>query len=148
MIHRDIKPENLLLDYNDQVKISDFGWAAHSNTKRRRTFCGTLDYIPPEMCAKETYNEMVDVWGLGVLCYEFLCGKAPFYAEKKRETMRRIGRVEFEYPSFISREAQHFIGSLLRKDPNNRITLKDVFNHSWIRKNFVPSPEQEDAFSE
>lgn len=148
VIHRDIKPENLLLDLDDQIKISDFGWAAHTKSKRRKTFCGTLDYIPPEMCAKETYSEMVDIWGLGVLCYEFLCGKAPFYAEKQKETMSRIGRVEFEIPNTISPEARSFISAILRKDPNSRLNLRDVFTHPWIRAHFTPTPEQSAVFDD
>jgi len=78
IIHRDIKPENLLLGLNGDLKIGDFGWSVHAPGNRRKTFCGTLDYLPPEMVEGREYDERVDYWSLGVLCYEFLCGVAPF----------------------------------------------------------------------
>ena len=76
VIHRDIKPENLLLDDQDNLKIADFGWSTVSKNKRR-TFCGTLDYLAPEMLT-DTYDARVDVWSLGVLMYECLVGKPPY----------------------------------------------------------------------
>merc|ERR1719163_2427432 len=78
VIHRDIKPENILIGINETLKIADFGWAVHAPTSRRETFCGTLDYLPPEMVHNKRYTQRVDVWGLGVLLYEFLVGRPPF----------------------------------------------------------------------
>ena len=78
VIHRDIKPENLLLGLNGELKIADFGWSVHAPSLRRETFCGTLDYLPPEMVEVKGYDEKVDLWSLGVLCYEFLVGEPPF----------------------------------------------------------------------
>ena len=77
-MHRDIKPENLLLGLSGEVKIGDFGWSVHAPSDRRTTMCGTLDYLPPEMVEGRTHNKLVDNWALGVLCYEFVCGAAPF----------------------------------------------------------------------
>jgi aurora kinase A len=74
VIHRDLKPENLLLGFNGQVKISDFGWSVHAPSSRRNTLCGTLDYLPPEMIEGKEHDKSVDVWSLGILCYEFLVG--------------------------------------------------------------------------
>ena len=74
IIHRDIKPENLLMGYNNEIKIADFGWSIHAPTSRRNTLCGTLDYLPPEMVENKDHDETVDVWTLGVLLYEFLTG--------------------------------------------------------------------------
>ncbi|CAG8629762.1 4027_t:CDS:2 [Racocetra persica] len=70
IIHRDIKPENLLIDLNDEIKIRDFGW--------RKTFCGILDYLPPEMIEGKEYDEKIDIWSLGVLCYELLTSTVTF----------------------------------------------------------------------
>jgi serine/threonine protein kinase len=78
VIHRDIKPENLLLGIDGELKIGDFGWSVHAPGNRRKTLCGTLDYLPPEMVEGRDHTERVDHWALGVLCYEFLVGKPPF----------------------------------------------------------------------
>ena len=87
VMHRDIKPENLLLTnvplniflliFKGVVKIADFGWSIHAPTSRRKTLCGTIDYIPPEIVTKKDYDNKVDLWTLGVLTYELLCGKHP-----------------------------------------------------------------------
>lgn len=78
VIHRDIKPENLLLGINGELKIADFGWSVHAPGSRRKTLCGTLDYLPPEMVEGREHSEKVDHWALGVLTYEFICGAPPF----------------------------------------------------------------------
>merc|ERR1719483_761011 len=100
VIHRDIKPENLLLDIKGDLKIADFGWSVHAPTSRRATMCGTLDYLPPEMIEGKLHNEMVDLWSLGVLTYEFLVGKPPFEAENNNETYRRICKVDLRFPPY------------------------------------------------
>lgn len=74
VIHRDIKPENLLLGSNAELKSTDFGWSAHAPSSRRTTLCGTVDYGPPDMIEGRMHDEKVDLWSLGVLCYEFLVG--------------------------------------------------------------------------
>lgn len=78
VIHRDIKPENLLIGINGELKIGDFGWSVHAPGNRRKTLCGTLDYLPPEMVEGRPHNEKVDYWALGVLTYEFVSGFPPF----------------------------------------------------------------------
>lgn len=111
IIHRDIKPENILVGIHDEIKISDFGWSVHAPNKRRATLCGTLDYLPPEMIksgSNNTYDEKVDLWSLGVLTYEFLCGEAPF-EDTPVMTHRRIARAEMTIPAFVSPEARDLI---------------------------------------
>ncbi|KAK3726845.1 hypothetical protein QZH41_016724 [Actinostola sp. cb2023] len=81
VIHRDIKPENLLLNSLGDIKIADFGWSVHAPSSKRSTLCGTLDYLPPEMVEGKMHDEKVDLWSLGILCYEFLVGKPPFEAD-------------------------------------------------------------------
>ncbi|EYC11634.1 hypothetical protein Y032_0050g2015 [Ancylostoma ceylanicum] len=95
VIHRDIKPENLLIGDEGQLKIADFGWSVHAPTKKRLTMCGTLDYLPPEMVAGEEHRELVDVWSLGVLCYEFLVGTPPFEHDDTSHTYSAIRNVWF-----------------------------------------------------
>jgi len=79
--HRDIKPENLLLGADGRVKLSDFGWAIHAPppTDRRSTLCGTPEYVAPEMLLEKDYGAAVDRWSLGVLAYELVVGKTPFF---------------------------------------------------------------------
>lgn len=66
VIHRDIKPENLLLTFNDNILVSDFGWSVHAPSLKRKTMCGTLDYLSPEMVENESYTIHVDQWCLGM----------------------------------------------------------------------------------
>lgn len=112
VIHRDIKPENILMGIHGEIKISDFGWSVHAPNNRRRTMCGTLDYLPPEMIKSGSsdnyYSEKVDLWSLGVLTYEFLVGEAPF-EDTPMMTQRRIARGEMTVPSFVSAEAKDLI---------------------------------------
>ena len=76
---------------------------------RRGTLCGTLDYLPPEMIEGKMHDEKVDLWSLGVLCYEFLVGKPPFEAQGNTETYRRISSVDLRFPGFMSDDAKDLI---------------------------------------
>ncbi|KAG8991361.1 spindle assembly checkpoint kinase [Tulasnella sp. JGI-2019a] len=134
VIHRDIKPENLLLGVNGELKIGDFGWSVHAPSGHRGTFCGTLDYLPPEMVEGKTHNEKVDHWALGVLAYEFCCGRPPFEEKDEKATYRAILRVKYRFPDLISEDARDLIRQLLVYDPNKRIPLADVQTHPWILK--------------
>jgi len=134
VIHRDIKPENLLLGSNGIIKISDFGWSVHAPSSRRETMCGTLDYLPPEMVERRTHDEKVDIWSLGVLCYEFLDGDPPFESEGQQATFDRITSVSYKFPVHFSPEACDLIRKLLKKVPEHRLPLKLVPKHHWIQK--------------
>ncbi|OAQ70401.1 serine/threonine-protein kinase Eg2 [Pochonia chlamydosporia 170] len=140
VIHRDIKPENILMGIHGEIKISDFGWSVHAPNNRRKTMCGTLDYLPPEMIkpgsSDNYYNEKVDLWSLGVLTYEFLVGEAPF-EDTPVMTQRRIQRADMSIPSFVSSEAADLIKRLLVLDPEKRISLEQVQVHPWILKHCV-----------
>lgn len=110
VIHRDIKPENLLLGLKGELKIADFGWSVHAPNTRRKTLCGTLDYLPPEMVEGKEHGEGVDLWSLGVLCYEFLVGQPPFEDQAGyRATYKRIATVDLKIPESVSPEAANLI---------------------------------------
>lgn len=132
VIHRDIKPENLLLGNNGELKIADFGWSVHEPNSARTTICGTLDYLPPEMVLNKPHTKHVDLWSLGVLCYELLAGEPPFQAKEYDTTYRKITKLELKIPDTISMPAQHLIKKLLVVNPENRLPLDKVVVHPWI----------------
>ncbi|XP_065843857.1 aurora kinase C-like [Oscarella lobularis] len=134
VIHRDIKPENLLLGYHGELKIADFGWSVHS-TSRRTTMCGTLDYLPPEMIEGKRHDEKVDLWCVGILCYELLVGQPPFETESHTETYRRICRVDIRFPVHVAPGPRDLILRLLRHNPQERLSLDRVLKHPWIQEN-------------
>ncbi|XP_051270364.1 aurora kinase A [Dicentrarchus labrax] len=142
VIHRDIKPENLLLGANGELKIADFGWSVHTPSSRRSTLCGTLDYLPPEMIEGKTHDEKVDLWSLGVLCYEFLVGKPPFEAKTHEETYRRISRVEYTYPAQAntSAGAKDLVARLLKHNPMHRLPIQGVLSHPWVVESSSKKP--------
>jgi serine/threonine protein kinase len=138
VIHRDIKPENLLLSKDGDIKIADFGWAVHTPLgNRRTTLCGTLDYLPPEMIEGREHDQMVDVWSLGVLMFEFLTGSPPFMSASYEKTYKKITKVQINWPErlSISAEARDLINKLLVKDASNRISLENVLKHPFITQN-------------
>jgi len=133
VIHRDIKPENLLLGIHGEVKIADFGWSVHAPSSRRKTLCGTPDYLSPEMIKGKEHNHAVDIWALGILLYEFIVGSPPFEADEIKETYRRIVHAKVTFPDFVSPSARDLINKMLRKNPAKRIDLSKVKAHPWIR---------------
>ncbi|KAK4871941.1 hypothetical protein RN001_016065 [Aquatica leii] len=135
VIHRDLKPENLLLSITDDIKLGDFGWSVHTPSSSRKTMCGTVDYLPPEMVQGKIYGTHVDNWCLGILCYEFLVGKPPFESRSNEETYARIENVDINYPCHVPAGAIDLISKLLRKTSEERITLSDVMEHPWIIHN-------------
>ncbi|TPX65608.1 hypothetical protein CcCBS67573_g08084 [Chytriomyces confervae] len=127
--------ENLLVGIKGELKIADFGWSVHAPNTRRKTMCGTLDYLPPEMVEGKEHNEAVDLWSLGVLCYEFLCGVPPFEDRSSyKNTYRRIAKVDLKIPSHVSREAGDLITKLLQYQPEKRLSLDQVLVHPWVVK--------------
>lgn len=132
IIHRDIKPENILVGLKETLKISDFGWAVHAPNSRRDTYCGTLDYLPPEILRSQRYNKHIDIWGLGVLLYEFLVGDPPFESEDESGTHRRIETGDVTFPDHVSMDARDLIMKLLKQRPEDRLTLEETLQHPWL----------------
>jgi len=136
VIHRDIKLENILVcSAGDSVKLADFGWCAvlSSRTERRRTMCGTLDYLSPEMVTREPYDSGVDLWSLGVCIFECLEGRAPFECEDQADTYERIQRLDYRFrpQANVSYAARSLITALLRKS-RFRLTLEELQNHPFL----------------
>ena len=133
VIHRDLKPENLLNSCG-VLKLSDFGWSIHSFSKRK-TLCGTLDYLPPEMVRNEEYDNRIDYWAVGILTFELLVGVPPFDSNRKEDTYRKIDVVDLKFPDFMSVNGKDFISRLLRRNPRERMSLEVALQHPWIVQN-------------
>ncbi|CAG9321725.1 unnamed protein product [Blepharisma stoltei] len=137
IIHRDLKPENLLLDQYGNVKICDFGWCVQS-TEQRQTFCGTLDYMAPEMILEKGHSFELDMWAIGVLLYELLHGYPPFRAVRDTDKCQQILLPKLTFDPKISPEAADLIKNLLRTNPEERLQLNEVLAHPWIAR-YAPS---------
>ena len=85
---------------------------------RRATLCGTLDYLPPEMIEGKFHDEKVDLWSVGVLCYEFLVGKPPFEAESHNDTYRRITKIDLRFPSYVTEGPRDLISNVSKTSPS------------------------------
>ncbi|KAI8437605.1 hypothetical protein MSG28_011872 [Choristoneura fumiferana] len=134
VIHRDIKPENILVSFNGDLKLADFGWSVHAPSQRRKTMCGTLDYLPPEMIKREIYDVSVDHWCIGVLLYEFLVGKPPFESQTQDQTYARILSLDIKYPDHVPEGAKDLISKLLRHSNKDRLSLNAVKKHPWVQQ--------------
>uniref|UniRef100_A0A2K5JKK3 non-specific serine/threonine protein kinase n=1 Tax=Colobus angolensis palliatus TaxID=336983 RepID=A0A2K5JKK3_COLAP len=102
-------------------------------TATRKTMCGTLDYLPPEMIEGRTYDEKVDLWCIGVLCYELLVGYPPFESASHSETYRRILKVDVKFPLSMPLGARDLISKLLRYQPWERLPLAQILKHPWVQ---------------
>jgi serine/threonine protein kinase len=133
IIHRDLKPENILITNENQIKICDFGWCAEGNNERS-TYCGTLDYMAPEVLKGYNYTNKVDIWALGILLFEMTHGQPPFNAKSDAEKSRLIRRGEFDFKEDLSSECKDLIKLILRDPPESRPTISAILKHSWIAK--------------
>lgn len=135
IMHRDIKPENILIGCDDQLKVADFGWSVFNNDKKRSTFCGTAEYLPPEMCREDVYDFHADIWCLGILCYEFCTGTTPFNGKNSlRATKQKIISSELDFPPYLTDECVDFVKRCCQKDPQQRMTLDEAKGHAFIKK--------------
>ena len=139
IIHRDIKPENILIGENNVLKLCDFGWAKELNVNKRATFCGTMEYMAPEIVGSEMYDFSVDIWSLGILLYELIMGHSPFRSKSKkdRNIMIKIKKHDlvFDKDKNISKECIDLINRLLDVNPETRLKIKDIFEHPFILAN-------------
>ncbi|XP_050818074.1 serine/threonine-protein kinase N2 isoform X4 [Gopherus flavomarginatus] len=140
IVYRDLKLDNLLLDTEGFVKIADFGLCKEGMGfgDRTSTFCGTPEFLAPEVLTETSYTRAVDWWGLGVLIYEMLVGESPFPGDDEEEVFDSIVNDEVRYPRFLSTEAISIMRRLLRRNPERRLgagekDAEDVKKHHFFR---------------
>lgn len=131
-IHRDLKPENILLDKNFNPKICDFGWSAGVESTGRETFCGTYEYIPPEIFESEAYDQKVDVWSLGILLFEMFHKKSPFQDKSIFKIYRKQIENKFSFKEDLGEAAKDLILAMLNTKANSRPTLSQVLRHAFF----------------
>jgi len=140
-VHRDLKPENLLFTDNGHkvIKIADFGESKSFKEGQLNTYCGTPDYMAPEIIRGDPYGPEVDIWAIGVITYVILAGFPPFDGENDVEVFASILAIRYDFPSpewdKISSEAKNFIQSILVDAPSQRLTAADCLQHPWITNN-------------
>ena len=137
IIHRDIKPENILIGDDNKLKLCDFGWAKELTLENRSTFCGTMEYMAPEIVGSENYDYSVDIWSLGILLYELLFGHSPFNADSNKNIIFNIKKHELNYDNEnkkISNSCKDLIERLLNENPQKRLRIKDILEHPFIKK--------------
>ncbi|BEJ12875.1 hypothetical protein CspHIS471_0300490 [Cutaneotrichosporon sp. HIS471] len=139
VVYRDLKPENILLDYTGHIALCDFGLCKlnMSTGETTNTFCGTPEYLAPELLSGHGYTKCVDWWTLGVLLYEMLTGLPPFYDENTNEMYRKILSDPLRFPEEVGPEARSLLIRLLDRDPSRRLGVngaQEIKDHPFFSR--------------
>lgn len=140
IIHRDLKLGNLFLNDNLVVKIGDFGLAAkiEYNGQRKKTLCGTPNYIAPEVLTKQGHSYEVDVWSIGCIMYTLLVGKPPFETNSLRETYAKIRRCEYTLPQSLTPCSAQMLNKMLQPEPSKRPTVRQLLEMEFMVNGYCP----------
>ena len=141
VIHRDIKPENILINDQFEIKVCDFGWAAAVDANEiRNTFCGTYEYMAPEIYKNKNYDNKVDIWSLGILLFELLHGYSPFKGKAMKDIYSNIVKQRIKFEGWVCDEARQLIHEILNHNPKDRPTVEEILESAYLRK-VLGSPE-------
>lgn len=134
IMYRDLKPENILLDADGHISLTDFGLSKEAlEEKKAYSFCGTVEYMAPEVVSRKGHSFAADWWSYGVLMFEMLTGTLPFQASNRKETMTQIMRAKLGMPTFLSSEAQSLLRALFKRNPDNRLSsVDDIKRHPFF----------------
>ena len=140
IVYRDLKPENILLNSEGHIVITDFGLSKQmmvpasgdTSEAKTHTFCGTPEYLAPEVLRGQGHGTPVDWWSLGTLVYEMLTGLPPFYSANTNVMYQKILSSELRFPPDMSPDCRSFLSGLLERDPAKRMNGDDVMKHPWL----------------
>jgi len=140
IIHRDLKLGNVFLNDHMEVKIGDFGLATKVDYdgERKRTLCGTPNYIAPEVLGKKGHSYEVDVWSIGCILYTLLVGKPPFETSTLKDTYTRIKKNEYHIPSRVGPLARNLIQRLLQHEPAKRPSVAEILKDDFMTMGYLP----------